>query len=386
MATVGMDIGHSESTWELKGSKGIRTSLHPSGRFEEHWFNAEVSLIAKAILERHGVKVVMAQKPNDNVEVSLRARTDFYDAHNCDLIVSNHANAGVKTADGFCVFYWHNSADAKRFAQIILRHSKSLPIDQFGTGIIASVPNTWTDFHMCREPKAISPLIEWGFFTNENDLKLILSPEFRKQCGEVEAKAILEYFEIEYKPEVKEVSQPKVEQTKETVKPNQKPKSHTIAKGDTFYSIAKKFGFTVKQIQEFNPRVNADNLQIGDVIHFVPFLDQPKVESKPVEKKPEPVKPAPKPEQKSQPKKPKYYLPNKVLSKGMKGSDVLALQKALCAAYFYPDKGAKNDGCDGIFGKMTESALKRFQSVHANPVDGVYGSKSREALDRIVNK
>lgn len=161
----------------------------------------------------------------------------------------------------------------------------------------------------------------------------------------------------------------------------EKPKYHTIEKGDTFYSIAKKYGFTVKQIEDFNPRVDAGKLQIGDIIHLIPVPNQPKYESKPVEKKSE-SKPAPKP----QPKKDKYYLPNKVLRKGMKGSDVLAMQKALSAAYFYPDKGAKNNGCDGIFGSKTESALKRFQSVHANPVDGMYGQKTRNALDRIINK
>lgn len=197
MAKVGIDLGHGENTWEKTGGKGVKTNLTPEGRMEEHWFNAAVGLYSKEILERHNVEVVMAQKPYQD-EVPLRTRTNYYNAQKCDLIVSDHANAGNSKANGFCVFYWYNSKEAKRLAEIILKHSKELPLKQFGTGVIASVPKTWTDFHICREPNMISPLIEWAFMTNKDDLKHLVDEDFRKKCGEIQAKAILEYLKIPY--------------------------------------------------------------------------------------------------------------------------------------------------------------------------------------------
>ncbi|MEY8750762.1 peptidoglycan-binding domain-containing protein [Alkalicoccobacillus gibsonii] len=40
--------------------------------------------------------------------------------------------------------------------------------------------------------------------------------------------------------------------------------------------------------------------------------------------------------------------------------------------YFYPDKGAKNNGIDGVYGPKTEDAVRRFQEVHGLADDGVY--------------
>jgi N-acetylmuramoyl-L-alanine amidase len=67
-----------------------------------------------------------------------------------------------------------------------------------------------------------------------------------------------------------------------------KPKSHTVAKDETFYAIAKKYGMSVDELQKFNPRVNSSKLQVGDVIYLYA------VPASAVESKPAP-KPAPKP-------------------------------------------------------------------------------------------
>lgn len=63
-----------------------------------------------------------------------------------------------------------------------------------------------------------------------------------------------------------------------------------------------------------------------------------------------------------------YTLPSgiyKVKSPLMKGTAVRQIQEALAALYFYPDKGAENNGIDGYFGKKKENAVKRFQMMNA---------------------
>ncbi|WP_375709395.1 peptidoglycan-binding domain-containing protein [Niallia sp. NCCP-28] len=40
----------------------------------------------------------------------------------------------------------------------------------------------------------------------------------------------------------------------------------------------------------------------------------------------------------------------------------------------------------GFLGAKTEDALRRFQSVYCNPVDGIYGAKTCSAMLTQLNK
>lgn len=78
---------------------------------------------------------------------------------------------------------------------------------------------------------------------------------------------------------------------KQEEEPKVLAEKHTVQKGDTFISIAKKYNLTPGKVMAYNPRVKATELQIGDVLHLIPFPD-----AKPEVK--EEVKPEPKPEPK----------------------------------------------------------------------------------------
>jgi N-acetylmuramoyl-L-alanine amidase len=129
-----------------------------------------------------------------------------------------------------------------------------------------------------------------------------------------------------------------------------KTKSYKITKGDTFWELARRFNVTVEDLEKANPKVNPKNLKIGQVISI-----------------PSQMAPTPKPVQ-------TITAPKPVIKYGQKGANVKQLQEALNSVYF------KCGTPDGIFGSKTLDALKRFQSVHANPVDGVYGTGTRDAL------
>ena len=65
------------------------------------------------------------------------------------------------------------------------------------------------------------------------------------------------------------------------------------------------------------------------------------------------------------------------LMRGSEGAEVRELQEELIAlGYSCGSKGA-----DGIFGKDTEAAVKRFQQDHGLPVDGIAGVNTRQTLD-----
>lgn len=55
----------------------------------------------------------------------------------------------------------------------------------------------------------------------------------------------------------------------------------------------------------------------------------------------------------------KYPLPTGIYKNPlMKGTAVRQIQEALAALYFYPDKGAKNNGIDGYYGPKTKAKLE----------------------------
>lgn len=66
------------------------------------------------------------------------------------------------------------------------------------------------------------------------------------------------------------------------------------------------------------------------------------------------------------------------------GSGVKKVQEALASLYFYPNKGAKNRGVDGIYGPNTADAVRRFQTIHGLTADGIYGPKTKQALEKAL--
>ncbi|MGM0971193.1 MAG: peptidoglycan recognition protein family protein [Bacillota bacterium] len=83
----------------------------------------------------------------------------------------------------------------------------------------------------------------------------------------------------------------------------------------------------------------------------------------------------------------KLAVPTGVIRRGARGTAVTQLQNALAAVYFYPNKGAKNNGIDGIYGPKTADAVKRFQSTQAGIAnDGIYGPATRAKLVAALKK
>ncbi|MGR3206134.1 peptidoglycan recognition protein family protein [Bacillus glycinifermentans] len=82
-----------------------------------------------------------------------------------------------------------------------------------------------------------------------------------------------------------------------------------------------------------------------------------------------------------------YTLPSgiyKVQSPLMKGTAVREIQEALAALYFYPDKGAENNGIDGDYGPKTADAVKRFQLMNGLSADGIYGPKTKKKIELLL--
>ncbi|WP_284641172.1 N-acetylmuramoyl-L-alanine amidase family protein [Paenibacillus silviterrae] len=197
---IALDAGHSASTYDRGGGKGVVT---PSGAvFKEHTFNAGVSRYAQELLEANGFEVVQLQPLNDEDEIFLNERVEKARTFGADLLFSIHADAnGNRDARGHWCFYWHDHGQSKRLAQIWDKYADSL-LPHPDRNIVPSMPGTWTDFHMCRVPARYgipAILIEHAFMTNLDDLELLQDEGFQRLCAEVIARTACEYTGQEFK-------------------------------------------------------------------------------------------------------------------------------------------------------------------------------------------
>ncbi|WP_440645024.1 N-acetylmuramoyl-L-alanine amidase [Bacillus subtilis] len=140
--------------------------------------------------------------------------------------------------------------------------------------------------------------------------------------------------------------------------------TYTVKKGDTLSGIAKAEGVSVANLQKWNNIKDPTKITVGQKLKLQGSSSSTS--------------------KLTISKKSSCSLPSgvfKVTSPMRKGAEVKKIQQALAALYFYPDKGAKNNGIDGVYGPKTANAVKRFQSVNGLTADGIYGPKTKAKIE-----
>ncbi|TFE03889.1 N-acetylmuramoyl-L-alanine amidase [Jeotgalibacillus salarius] len=180
MTIVCIDAGHSYSTPGKRSPDGMN----------EYAFNKAAALAAKKILLRAGVTVLTPHR--DDYDVPLSARTNLANDGRADLFISIHANAfggsvwngvqGIET-------YIHNlhSNEENKLAHHV--HSHLIKTTKRPDRGIKKA-----DFHVLRETKMPSILVECGFMTNRQEKQLLASDQYRTLCGEAIGRGILEFL------------------------------------------------------------------------------------------------------------------------------------------------------------------------------------------------
>ncbi|MED0777763.1 N-acetylmuramoyl-L-alanine amidase [Bacillus siamensis] len=140
--------------------------------------------------------------------------------------------------------------------------------------------------------------------------------------------------------------------------------TYTVKKGDALSVIAQKTGVSMATLQRLNGIKDPNFIKVGQVLKLTDSASSP-----------------------TKGKKSSYTLPSgvfKVTSPLTKGTAVKQIQTALAALYYYPDKGAKNNGIDGYYGPKTANAVKRFQSMYGLTADGIYGPKTKAKIEALL--
>lgn len=207
MKLIILDAGHAE---KVAGKEA------PDLSFREWKFNNEMQYLLKERLEEHGFHVYLTNpSPAGKDEMGLTARANK--ANNYwkskgepdALFYSIHANAFLNidskgryiqeftSARGTVTFKAKNASNktdraAKIFQEEIIDIMKELdPTGYFTRGV-------WTEnFTVIYKAQMPSILMEYAFYTNKKDLKILKNN--KAELVEATVKAFCKYFKVEYK-------------------------------------------------------------------------------------------------------------------------------------------------------------------------------------------
>lgn len=200
MNLVILDSGHNEY---VKGKC--------NGDFKEWDFNNKMQYKIKKRLENHGIEVFLTNpNPEKKDEIGLSKRSalanDYWAKKNKPkaIFISLHGNAfSNSTARGTETYHATNaSATSKTFAKTlndeVVKTMQSLDKNAKDRGVKAQ------DFTVIYKASMPSVLVEYGFYSNPEDLKILKNNQ--DDLTEATVKAICKYFNITYKAVQKETT------------------------------------------------------------------------------------------------------------------------------------------------------------------------------------
>ena len=190
-----LDAGHSFSTAGKRNEKE---------NFYEWEFNNDMQYKIKARCEELGIKVFLTNPNPDKVsDISLTTRASLANNYwiknnKCKaMFISIHANAfSNASARGTETYHASNaSTTSKNFAKVlndnIVKAMKKLDSASKDRGVKSE------NFTVIYKASMPSVLVEYGFYSNLDDLKILKNN--RSELVEATVKAICSYFNIEYK-------------------------------------------------------------------------------------------------------------------------------------------------------------------------------------------
>ena len=232
-AVILLDAGHGDTD---NGTVGAMGGFGPT----EKTVNLDITKRVQRALEEMGATVVMVR--STDVFYTLNERVELIRNTKPDLSISIHGHAMGITSDysksyGFLTFYSYNYV-------------------QDAAGIINSYVNETMGYadrtirkanlSLTRLTACPAVLLETAFLTHPEDYEYLLNESNREKLSQAIAGAAKEYIE--------------------SVADYEKPKTHTVKRGDTLTSIAKKYGVTVNELAKANNITNVNVIRTGSVL------------------------------------------------------------------------------------------------------------------------
>lgn len=185
-----LDAGHG---YDTKGKRNEKEN------FYEYEFNNKMQYLIKDMLKNYDIEVVMTNPyPNTVSDVLLNERVKrankWYNKNEQQLFISIHANAfSDSNARGTETYTANNaSANSEKFCKMvndnIFNVFKKYDCNAKNRGCKKA------NFVVIRDVYMPSVLIEYGFYTNISDLKILKNKQY--ELAEATVNAILSYFNM----------------------------------------------------------------------------------------------------------------------------------------------------------------------------------------------
>lgn len=148
----------------------------------------DVSLRLQKILEAAGVEVLMTRIDDTFIELADRSR--FANDNMADAFVSIHANATASVDANGTETFWNANYSGQQSKKLADDIQKQL-LAKLGT-YDRRVKEA--NFHVIRNTKMPSVLVELGFLTNKKEAERLATDQFRQKSAEAIFEGINEYF------------------------------------------------------------------------------------------------------------------------------------------------------------------------------------------------
>jgi N-acetylmuramoyl-L-alanine amidase len=196
--TVIVDAGHGEPDGGCESNDGVK----------ESYLNLQVALELEELLKQMGYKVIMTRKDENNIgdsdkQTSIRQkkvsdinnRIKIVNESEADFLISIHMNKFSETKYyGWQTFYKSGSEESKTLAETI-QQGLSGKIDR----VNKRTPLSIRGIKFIDNSKIPSIIVECGFLSNNEDLRLLQAPEYRENIAYGILDGIEEYYEIKGK-------------------------------------------------------------------------------------------------------------------------------------------------------------------------------------------
>ncbi|MGX9161956.1 N-acetylmuramoyl-L-alanine amidase [Priestia megaterium] len=206
----------------------------------------QLVLYIQSYLKQNYQNVEVELTRSTDVFVSLSDRAKRANSWGADIFVSIHVNAGGGT--GFETYtYPTTGLNQTSILQKALHTEVIELIRTYGSIVDRGLKKA--NYAVLRETKMSAVLTENLFIDTVTDADKLKKESFLNELGEAHARGIAKYLDL----------------------PSKKGNLYVVQANDTFYSIAKKYNITVKQLQYANPEVEPTVLRIGHPI-IIPMV------------------------------------------------------------------------------------------------------------------
>ncbi|NLZ46846.1 MAG: N-acetylmuramoyl-L-alanine amidase [Clostridiales bacterium] len=160
-----------------------------AGGYKEKDIVLAIGKRVKYHLERHSFSVIESRSGDTNP--SLESRSNMANANYVDVAVSLHCNSFTdKTAQGVEIYTYGQGNREIGLAKAILNQIIKAKLYTKNRGVKQA------NFHMVREIKTASVLLEMAFISNAEDRKILLNKQ--EQLAISITKGILNFYEMRY--------------------------------------------------------------------------------------------------------------------------------------------------------------------------------------------